>query len=75
MIRRCPTGSSILAVGGGRRGRRGDTHVKVVSSMFQDELGGVWFVLAIVHVHLEFVRLNKQRQTVKSGEKNQLFLK
>lgn len=47
----------------------GDTHVKVVSSMFQDELGGVWFVLTIVHVHLEFVRLDKQRQTVKGGEK------
>lgn len=48
---------------------RGDTHVKVVASMLQDELGGVWFVLAIVHIHLEFVRLDKQTQTVKGGEK------
>lgn len=48
---------------------RGDTHVKVVASMLQDELGRVWFVLAIVHIHLEFVRLDKQTQTVKGGEK------
>lgn len=47
---------------------RGDTHVKVVASVLQDELGGVWFVLAIVHIHLEFVRLDRQRQTVKGGE-------
>lgn len=37
----------------------GDTHIKVVPSMLQDELGGVWFVLTVVHIHLEFIRLDK----------------
>lgn len=36
-----------------------NTHVKVVASMLQNELGGVWFVLTVVHIHLEFIRLDK----------------
>lgn len=39
----------------------GDTHIKVVPSMLQDELGGVWFVLTVVHIHLEFIRLERQK--------------
>lgn len=35
------------------------THVKVVASMLQNELGGIWFVLTVVHIHLEFIRLDK----------------
>lgn len=37
----------------------GDTHIKVVPSMLQDELGGVWFVFTVVHIHLELIRLHK----------------
>lgn len=43
----------------------GDTHIKVVPSMLQDELGGVWFVLTVVHIHLEFIRLDKDRKTIR----------
>lgn len=39
----------------------GDTHIKVVPSMLQDELGGVWFVLTVVHIHLELIRLERQK--------------
>lgn len=46
-----------------------NTHVKVVPSMLQDELGGVWLVLTVVHIHLEFIRLDKWRQRVKDGIK------
>lgn len=42
---------------------RANTHVKVVPSMLQDELGGVWFVLAVVDIHLELVRLHRRRET------------
>lgn len=47
----------------------GNAHIKVVPSMLQDELGGFWFVLTVVHIHLEFIRLDKQRQMVKDCEK------
>lgn len=39
----------------------GDTHIKVVPSMLQDELSGVWFVLTVVHIHLELIRLDKDK--------------
>lgn len=29
--------------------------------MLQDELSGVWFVLTVVHVHLEFIRLDRDK--------------
>lgn len=37
----------------------GYTYVKVGAGMVQDELSGVRFVLTVVHVHLELVRLQK----------------
>lgn len=59
-------GRSVMRSDVGRRGAldsvlavMGDTHVKVVPSMLQDELGGVWFVLTVVHIHLELIRLGK----------------
>lgn len=32
--------------------------------MLQDELGGIWFVLTVVHIHLELIRLDRGRETV-----------
>lgn len=40
------------------------THIKVVPSMLQDELGGVRFVLTVVHIHLEFIRLGRERKMI-----------
>lgn len=40
-----------------------NTHIKVVPSVFQDELGGVWFVLTVVDIHLELVSLKEERNT------------
>lgn len=35
-----------------------DTYVKVGSSMFQDQLSGVGFVLTIIDIHLELISLS-----------------
>lgn len=37
-----------------------DTYIKVVPSMLQDELGGVGFVLTVIHIHLEFISLEEE---------------
>lgn len=44
-------------------GRGARTYVKVVASVLQDELGGVWLVLTVVHIHLELIGLNEERVT------------
>lgn len=33
------------------------TYIEIVPGMLQDELSGVWLVLAVIHVHLEFIGL------------------
>lgn len=45
-------------------GPEGDTHIKVVPSMLQDELSGVWFVLTVVHIHLELISLDEARTMI-----------
>lgn len=40
------------------------THVEVGPGMLQDQLRGVWFVLAVVHIHLELVRLSQEQRAV-----------
>lgn len=36
--------------------------------MLQDELRGVWLVLAVVDVHLELVRLPRRSETIKRAD-------
>lgn len=41
------------------------TYIKVGSSMFQDELGGVRLVLTVVDIHLELISLGRRNDTSK----------
>lgn len=37
------------------------TYVKEGASVFQNELTGVWFILTVIHVDVEFISLEKRR--------------
>lgn len=41
------------------------TYIKIGPCMLQNELGRVWFVLAVVHIHLELICLQNGHTNVK----------
>lgn len=49
---------------GGDKKRRWccDTHIKEGACVLQDQLAGVWFVLAVIHIYVELISLEKERR-------------
>lgn len=43
------------------------TYIEVCSSMFEDELRGVGFVLTVTDVHLELVSLSVRKNKIKAS--------
>lgn len=38
------------------------THIKEGACVLQDQLAGVWFVLAVIHIYVELISLEKERR-------------